>query len=144
MAADPLIAIIDDDASARNAATTLVRSLGFSTVAFSTADEFLVSDALDATACVVTDLRMPGTTGLDLHRALVAAGRRIPTILVTAFPDGVSRAMAEKAGVQAYLAKPLDPRHLLEHIRGAIVAAAPPTDDLQPGEVPCPTPSSKS
>jgi FixJ family two-component response regulator len=123
---DPLIAIIDDDASARNATRALIRSLGFSVVVFGSAAEFLASNAVNEAACLVTDLRMPGMTGLELCRHLGTWGRHIPTILVTAFPDEVSRAIAERSGVVAYLVKPLESDRLFRSIRSAIGGGAGP------------------
>ncbi|MDL2410852.1 response regulator, partial [Rhizobium calliandrae] len=83
----PLIAIVDDDVSMREAVEGLVRSLGFDAHAFSSAGDFLRSPDLNRTACLVTDIHMPGMTGLDLHRHLIASGERIPTVLITAHPN---------------------------------------------------------
>lgn len=115
-----LISIIDDDQSAREAVVGLVRALGFSAANFPSAADFLRSDQLVRTACLIADMRMPGMTGLELFRHLVAAGTPIPTILVTAYPDETLRAQALKAGVCCYLAKPLVPDALLGCIRVAL------------------------
>jgi len=115
-----LIAIIDDDESACAAIMGLVRSLGFNTVGFHSAAEFLQSDDVLRTACVIADVQMPGMSGLELHRQLVATGSSIPTILVTAYPDETTRRLALQAGVTSYLAKPVRPENLLDCIRKAL------------------------
>lgn len=120
MSENSLIAIVDDDASAREAVANLVRSLGFSVVEFESATDFLKSDDLSRTACLIADVRMPGMTGTELYRHLEAADTPIPTILVTAFADDAARSRALKAGVQCYLGKPLKPDELLACIRSAI------------------------
>lgn len=119
MSANLLIAVVDDDDSAREAAVSLVRALGFAASGFRSAAEFLGSGEMARTACLITDVRMPGMGGLDLHRHLVASGLLIPTVLVTAFPDETTRARALKAGVGSYLAKPFEPDELLGCIRSA-------------------------
>lgn len=120
MSADPLIAIVDDDASARAAVVGLVRALGFAAAAFASGAEFLDSDLRPRIACLIADMRMPGMSGLALHRRLVAEGRAIPTMLVTAYPDETTRIDAAMAGVGCYLAKPIEPEELLDCIRSAL------------------------
>ena len=78
----PLIAIVDDDESVRDATERLMRSAGFSVETFSRGADFLSSPDLSGTACLVTDLNMPGMTGFDLHRRLQSLGRSIPTVLI--------------------------------------------------------------
>jgi len=121
-----LISIVDDDESARDAIAGLVRALGFSASAFRSAADFLQSGLLFRTACLIADMRMPGMTGLELFRHLVAAGTPIPTILVTAYPDETVRAHALRAGVRCYLAKPVVPDVLLGCIRAALALPSPP------------------
>ena len=115
-----MISIVDDNESVREAMTGLMRSVGFSAQAFQSAEGFLRSSRLDRTACLVTDMQMPGMTGLELHRRLVASGKPIPTILITAYPDESVRARAKEAGVICYLTKPFNEDDLLSCIRRAL------------------------
>ena len=115
-----LIAIVDDDESVREATKSLIRSFGFAAEAFGSAEEFFNSDCRERTRCLITDVQMPGYSGLDLYRRLVAAGKTIPTILITAYPDENMRARALKAGVISYLIKPLDEQQLIACIRSVI------------------------
>lgn len=120
MSVNLLISVIDDDGSAREAVVGLVGALGFTAAEFQSAADFLSSDDLLRTACLIADMRMPGMTGLELYRHLIAVGTPIPTVLVTAYPDEGARARALKAGVRCYLAKPLEPDALLACIRSAL------------------------
>src|SRR5215813_10429869 len=91
----PIISIIDDDESMRCAIKSLVTSLGLDANTFASAEAFLQSPHLDHTSCVITDLQMPGLNGVELQKSLLAQGRRIPIIFVTAFPKApASRARA--------------------------------------------------
>lgn len=123
--ADRLVAIVEDDASARAAMVGLVRSLGFATAAFGSAAAFLRSDRVRRTGCLIADMQMPEMTGLELHRRLVATGRPIPTVLVTAHADEAVRALALQAGIRGYLAKPVRPEDLLDVIRAALAQPRP-------------------
>lgn len=115
-----LISIVDDDESARGAVAGLVRSLGFVAAEFESAADFLKSDYLSRTVCLIADVRMPEMTGPELYSHLMASGTRIPTVFITAYADETARARALKAGVRCYLAKPLEPDELLACIRSAI------------------------
>jgi FixJ family two-component response regulator len=112
-----VISIVDDDSSVRESTLDLIRSMGFSAEAFGGPDEFLESDFLHKTSCLIADMRMPGMSGLDLHNRLVALGTPIPTILITAFPDDRDRTRALQVGVVSYMAKPFDEGELLASIR---------------------------
>ncbi|MEH7844657.1 response regulator transcription factor [Rhizobium laguerreae] len=116
----PLIAIVDDDESMRDAIKGLMKSMGFDAESFSSADDFLMSPHIRRTACLVTDINMPGTSGVDLHRRLVALGKSIPTILITAFPEKNIRASALGADVVRCLTKPFNGQILLDCIRSAL------------------------
>ena len=118
----PLIAIIDDDESMRDSTKDLLDAAGFAAATFPSAESFLESDRRRSAACLVTDVRMPGMTGLELHQDLVASGTDIPTILITAYPDDRVRARARKAGIVCYLIKPFTPDELLQCIRSALAA----------------------
>jgi FixJ family two-component response regulator len=121
--ATPLISIVDDDESMREATKGLMRSLGYSVEAVASAQEFLSSRHVRRTACVIADMQMPGMTGLELHQQLSASGKPIPTILITAYPDNGVRDRAPAAGVIGYLSKPFDQDDLLACIRSALTHA---------------------
>jgi FixJ family two-component response regulator len=94
---EPLIAIVDDDESVRVAMGGMVESFGYAPVTFESANDFLKSDKLPDASCLILDVQMPGMSGLELHSQLIASGRRIPTIFVTAFPDRRVRDRAMRA-----------------------------------------------
>jgi len=119
-----LISIVDDDESVREATKGLMKSLGLSAQTFACAEDFLGSDQLQCTSCLIADVQMPGMSGLDLYRQLLAGGNSIPTILITAYPDDNVRARALNAGVICYLIKPFSEDDLLECIRTALGGAA--------------------
>jgi FixJ family two-component response regulator len=109
-----LISIVDDDESIRESTKGLIRSLGYQAATFASAEEFLQSDSVDRTACLITDVQMPGLSGIDLQRGLIAQGVRMPTIFITAFPEEETRARAMKAGALGYLSKPFSEDSLLK------------------------------
>jgi FixJ family two-component response regulator len=115
-----LISVVDDDESMREAIRGLMRSLGYAAVAFASAEEFLSSCQIPRTSCLITDVQMPGITGLELHHRLLAAGKIIPTILITAYPDDSARERALGDGVVSYLSKPFDENDLLTCIRSSL------------------------
>jgi FixJ family two-component response regulator len=121
----PVITIVDDDESVRTAMRDMVESFGYTVGAFSSADEFLRSDRLHDTACLILDIQMPGMSGLDLHCQLVASGHRIPTMFVTAFPDTRVHDRALQTGAVCCLTKPFDRNDLLGCIRSALDARNP-------------------
>ena len=120
-----LISIVDDDQPFRESMRKVVVLLGYAVEAFPSAADFLASRFLPKTACLVTDVHMPGMTGLELHRYLVDAGYKIPTILITAYPDEVIRDRALKEGVVCYLSKPVDDDHLERCLRSALQPGTP-------------------
>ncbi len=115
-----LISIVEDDQPFRESMRKLMTSLGYTVEAFPSAADFLASPLLSATACLVTDVQMPGMTGLELHRHLIDAGHLIPTIFVTAYPDEVARRRAIGDGVVCYLCKPVDDDHLERCLHSAL------------------------
>ena len=119
-----VIAIVDDDESVREALASLISSLGYEAMPYSSGDEFLRSAARERTACLITDMHMPGMTGSQLHKQLVSSGDRIPTIFMTAFPNEAVRKNAAQAGVDCYLTKPLREDELLACVRSALKRAA--------------------
>lgn len=120
-----LISIVDDDESVREATRGLMLSLGYTAAAFPTAEDFLQSQEVARTACLIADVNMPGMSGLDLHRHLSSSGRRLPTILITAYPDEKIREGALNAGVICYLSKPFDETDLLTCIGSALPSDHP-------------------
>ncbi len=115
MAETVVIAIVDDDALIRASLAGLLRSFGFKTETFASADDLLANDP-DRFACVVSDLQMPGTSGLELRRVLLARPRKVPVIIVTAFPE---RATDQPAGAPV-LAKPIDTARLMACIEDVV------------------------
>jgi FixJ family two-component response regulator len=122
MAKNALISVVEDDQPFRESMRKLMTALGYTVEAFPSAADFLASPLLSATACLVSDVQMPGMTGVELHRHLVDAGYTIPTILVTAYPDEATRRRALKDGVVCYLSKPVDDDHLEQCLRSALAA----------------------
>ncbi len=118
----PLIAVVDDDESMRATTTDLLESAGFAAVAFPSGEAFLGSGRLQDVSCLITDMRMPGMSGLALHDRLVASGSPIPTVLITAYADEPVRARALAAGVSCYLIKPFTAEELLACVATAIGA----------------------
>ena len=104
----PLISIVDDDDTVRAATESLVRSLGFETRAFASAETFLQSTSLPETRCLILDVQMPNMTGVELQVRLSELGFEIPIIFITAYPDEAIRQRAMEAGAVAFLLKPFD------------------------------------
>jgi FixJ family two-component response regulator len=115
-----VIAIVDDDESARDGLTNLMNSLGYDAMPYASGEEFMRSPDLGRTACLITDLHMPGMTGLQLHQRLIKSGECIPTIFMTAFPDEAGQMDAAQAGVDCFLTKPIHEDGLLECVRRAL------------------------
>jgi FixJ family two-component response regulator len=113
MRSPPLISIIDDDEAIREATKGLVRSLGYQAATFASAEEFLQSDSVANTSCLITDVQMPGLSGIDLQRGLIARGVQMPTIFITAFPEERTRLRALTAGAFGYLGKPFSEESLV-------------------------------
>jgi FixJ family two-component response regulator len=120
-----LISIVEDDQPFRESMIKLMSVLGYTVEAFPSAASFLASPVLAETACLVADVHMPGMTGVELHKHLVDVGHRIPTILVTAYPDEITQSRALKNGVLCYLSKPVDDDHLERCLRSALKSGKP-------------------
>jgi FixJ family two-component response regulator len=118
----PLISIVDDDAWARDGLKDLVLSLGYKAVTFESAEQFVQSDSVRNTACVITDLQMPGLSGLELQAHLRNEGHQISVIIVTAYPTEQHRARALQGGAIGFLTKPLDERLLINCLARAIAS----------------------
>lgn len=117
---DPIVFVVDDDLSVREALSSLIRSVGLRVETFASAQDFLRHQRPDATACLVLDVRMPGLSGLDLQRELAHAGERIPIIFITGHGDIPMSVRAMKAGAVEFLPKPFRDEDLLDAIREAL------------------------
>jgi two-component system response regulator FixJ len=118
---ESVVSVVDDDASIRRSVRNLLLSVGFRVETFDSADAFLQSAQRENTGCLVLDLRMPGRDGLDLLGHLAEAGRRIPTVILTAHGDDDARGRAIQAGAVAFLDKPFRSAALIEAVRSALV-----------------------
>jgi len=114
------VTIVDDEAVVRDALLDLLDSAGFPACAFACAEEFLASGRQYECSCLITDIRMPGISGLDLQSRLKAERLRIPIIFITAHGDERMRMRALGAGAVEFLAKPLDDEVLLDAVRAAL------------------------
>lgn len=110
---NPLISIVDDDESVRNALKSLIDSVGFHAEVFGSGEEFLKSRHLTDTDCLITDVRMPGMSGLELQDRLHAVNSPIPIIFISAHDDGDARTRALRAGAIGFLQKPFSEDALL-------------------------------
>lgn len=120
-----LISVIEDDQPFRESMRKLMTALGYAVEVFPSAAHFLASPLVRATSCLISDVQMPGMTGIELHRHLVNAGYAIPTILVTAYPDETTRSRVLREGVVCYLGKPVDDEHLERCLHSALESGEP-------------------
>src|SRR6266446_6699761 len=111
-----IVGIVDDDESVRMAIRSLLRSLGFKVEIFGSAEDLLVSARLDDIACLIVDVRLPGMSGLDLQRQLLAANREFSMIFISAHDDPVARRHVITAGALAFLRKPFSEEALTDAI----------------------------
>ena len=116
----PLISVVDDDYSVRKSLYGLIRSVGFAVEVFASAEEFLHSDHLHQTHCLIVDVRMPGMNGLELQLHLASTRCEIPVIFITAHGNETARTQALKNGAVAYLCKPFSEEALLNAIRASL------------------------
>ncbi len=115
-----MVAIVDDDESVRIATASLVRSLGLVTRTYASAEDFLRAEAQEAPDCVITDVQMPGMSGVELQAALRARGRHTPVIFITAFPEDRIRRQVTEAGAIGFLAKPFDGSEMIACLDAAL------------------------
>ena len=120
MSTEPRVFVIDDDEPFRRSLVFLLRSAGFATQGFAAAEEFLAFGAPDEVGCVVTDLRMPGSSGLDLQAALLARGSTLGIVFISAFAGVRDATQAMRDGAVDFLEKPLDADRLVARVRDAI------------------------
>ncbi|HYL13372.1 MAG TPA: response regulator [Terriglobales bacterium] len=116
----PLLSVVDDDESVRESLPDLLREFGFAARAFSSAEEFLASDSVGQTKCLILDVAMPGMTGLDLQQELRRRGQKVPVIFITAQKDEAIREQALKQGAVSFLYKPFSDTALLEALNAAV------------------------
>ena len=107
------VAIVEDDESVRESTGHLLRLLGYATAAFASAEDFLNSGRVRDTACLITDVRLPGISGVELQSRLILDGHHIPIVFVSAFPDEAIRARVLRSGAICYLPKPLQEQSLI-------------------------------
>ena len=115
-----IIAIVDDDPSAREGLETLIRSAGWRAEAFVSAQEFLGRVGAEAPSCLILDLQLPGLTGLDLQKRMAEVGLDIPIVFLTGHGNIPASVQAMKAGAVEFLTKPFDERQLFEAVREAV------------------------
>jgi FixJ family two-component response regulator len=120
-----MIAIVDDDESVRESTKALVRSLGYMAHTFASAEEFLSSDHCDHSHCVIADVQMKGLSGIELQEQLIAGGRRLPIIFVTALRDEETVSCALKAGAIDCLGKPVSDEKLIHCLEVALKKSGP-------------------
>jgi FixJ family two-component response regulator len=118
----PVISIVDDDEAVRLALRSLVRSLGYASNVFASAEEFLESSQLNETSCLISDVQMPGMNGIELQDRLKKLDCWAPVIFVTAFPDERNRALALEGGAIGFLEKPFEGRTIVKLIQAALRA----------------------
>ena len=115
-----LVSVVEDDQFFRESMRRLMRSLGYRVEAFASAADFLASDRLGETACLIADVNMPAMTGIELYRHLQDSNLTVPTILVTAYGDDDVESRVLKDGVLRYLRKPVDEKHLKQCLLAAL------------------------
>jgi FixJ family two-component response regulator len=115
-----LVVVVDDDDSMRSAVQDLLEAVGLPATGFASAEEFLKSGKQQETACLITDIRMPGMSGLELQAKLNAERCRIPIIFITAHGDEKMRLQARREGAVEFLSKPFDNEVLLDGVRAAL------------------------
>jgi FixJ family two-component response regulator len=116
----PVISIVDDDEAVRLALRSLVRSLGYASKVFASAEEFLESSHVNETSCLISDVQMPGMNGIELQSRLKRLDCNAPVIFVTAFPDERNRALALEGGAIGFLEKPVEGRTMVQLIQAAL------------------------
>lgn len=117
---EPVISIVDDDESVRDAIESLLKSVGYIAKVFPSAGDFLRSGQLDDTGCLILDVQMPGMSGLELQSRLMASKSRVPIIFISAHADAEARARALEAGAVGFLQKPFSEDALLNAIKSSV------------------------
>jgi FixJ family two-component response regulator len=117
-----MIAVIDDDSTVRSGVAFLLKSFGYTAATFESAEDFLRSGSLSETSCVITDIKMPGMSGVELQERLISFGCRFPIIFMTAFPEESVRSHVLSAGAHCFLTKPCEPQSLINCVVSALRA----------------------
>src|SRR5271166_1798399 len=120
-----MISIIDDDRSVREAVRSFIRSLGYEAVTFASAEEYLGADGAHDSECIITDVQMPGMTGIDLQDRLIADGFRKPIILMSALSVEDAGANALRAAASRFLKKPFSDDRLIDCLDRALKNPVP-------------------
>lgn len=120
MRTPPLVSVVDDDESIRESLPDLLRLLGFAAAGFQSAEEFLASDLLDETSCLLLDVAMPGMSGPELQQELAARNDQIPVVFITAHGDRDTRARLLAQGAVECLAKPFSEAALMNALTAAL------------------------
>lgn len=115
-----IVSIVEDDESVREAIENLIRSIGWDVASFDCADAFLQSGVARNTRLLISDVTMPGMSGIEMHAQLASRGIAPPTIFITGYPNVQDEAVALANGAIAYLEKPLDSNVILARIRQAV------------------------
>jgi FixJ family two-component response regulator len=124
MQSEAVISIVDDDDAVRSGIECLLKSLDYTVHTFASAEEFLKSSQLHQTSCVISDVRMPGLSGIDLQALLHAEGHHIPVIFITAHPDEHTRERAMRAGAVCFMNKPMSEADLIHCLDRALKNAS--------------------
>ena len=117
---EPIVYIVDDDASVRKSLMRLMVSAKLKASSFASANEFLDSGFRDEYACLIADVKMPGLTGLELQQKLLARGYELPIIFITGYDSEQTREQAKRSGALGYFCKPIDDQALLDTINWAL------------------------
>jgi FixJ family two-component response regulator len=123
MVTRPLVSVVDDDESVRDSLPDLLKEFGYEVQTFASAEEFLASEFLDRTQCLLLDITMPGMSGRELHQELARQRRSIPVVFITANADDSVRPQLLEAGAVEYLFKPFTDSALLDAVTTALRAA---------------------
>ncbi len=115
-----MISIVDDDESFRRATAGFISSLGYAVAVFGSAEEFLRSDRLKDTACLISDMQMPGMSGIELQNRLISRGHRLPVIFITAYSESKARAQALASGALGFFDKPFSEEKLISCLHQAL------------------------
>jgi FixJ family two-component response regulator len=115
-----LVSIVEDDELVRKATENLIRSMGWDVLSFDSADSFIASGAVYRTGCLISDVTMPGMSGIEMHALLISQGCAPPTIFITGYPNAQDEAIVLANGALAYLEKPVDANTMLAQVQQAI------------------------
>jgi FixJ family two-component response regulator len=116
-----MICIVDDDECARKAIERLVRSLGHVVMTYASAEDFLDSNHVNDTCCLITDVHLPGLSGVELHQRLLADGFGVPTIFVSGLADQTTRTQVLASGAVGFLSKPFGQKSLTDCLKTALI-----------------------